>query len=455
MPDTPVSYATEQNFSRLLEQHQLSDKLFIAAISGGIDSMVLANLLLRSKVKFVIAHCNFHLRNEESNDDERFVASWAKSHAIPYHVQNFDTKSILDEEGGNLQDTARKLRYNWFEQLRKELKADLVATAHHANDSAETLLMNIFKGTGIKGLHGILFRQGNIIRPLISFERKHLAAYASENNITWREDSSNKKEDYTRNNIRHNLIPLAERIFPNVIENLQKNTRRFSEAEILYRQAIDGYRKKLVEKRKEDFYIPVLKLRHVQPVHTIVYELLKDFGFQPSQTEQIIGLMKAETGRYIQSPSHRVIRNRDFLVITPLRGEDTGLVLLEEADILGGKEIITRDFKLHCSFQQFNGDLESVKSGKDIAFADIKHLEFPLLLRRWKNGDYFYPLGMRKKKKVARFLIDQKIPLHEKEKIWVIESNKRILWVVGERPDDRFRISPSTRTMLKISVTAL
>lgn len=452
MSDIPVSHMIEQNFSRLLEQHQLGNKLFIVAISGGIDSMVLANLLLRLNFRFVVAHCNFHLRNEESDSDEKFVTNWAKNHDIPCHVHNFDTQNILREEGGNLQDTARRLRYTWFEQLRQELKADLIATAHHANDSAETLLMNLFKGTGIQGLHGILFRQGNIIRPLINFGRKELMSYALKNDITWREDSSNKKDDYTRNNIRHHLIPLAERIFPNVVENLHNNIRRFSEAEILYQQAIDNYRKKLIEKRQEDFYIPVLKLRNVHPLNTITYELIKNFNFLPSQMEQVINLINAETGKYVQSSSHRIIRNRDFLIITTLRQQEASLILIEEANILEHKETITRDFKLHFSFQQFNGDPQSVKSGKDIAFIDIKQLKFPLILRRWKNGDYFYPLGMKKKKKVSRFLIDQKIPLHEKEKIWVIESNKRILWIVGKRLDDRFRISPSTRTMLKISV---
>jgi len=455
MSANSISYTTEQSFSLLLQQHKLGDKLFIAGVSGGIDSMVLISLLLRMKCRFVIAHCNFHLRDEESNGDEQFIAKWAADHSIEYYVQNFETKNILQEEGGNLQDTARRLRYTWFDQLKQDLKADLIATAHHANDSAETLLMNLFKGTGIKGLHGILFRQGNIVRPLIGFGRKQLMAYALENNITWREDSSNKKDDYTRNNIRHNLLPLAESIFPNAVENLRNSIKRFTEAEVLYNQAIDGHRKKLLEKRKEDFYISVLKLRHVQPLDTIVYELIKGFGFLPAQTEQVVHLLNAETGKHVRSSSHRIIRDRDFLIITGIRGEETSLILIEEADAIAGRAITTCDFKMQINVRQFSGDPEIVKTGRNIAFADMKHLQFPLVLRRWKTGDYFYPLGMKKKKKVARFLIDQKMPLHEKEKIWVIESNKRIVWIVGERPDERFRITVATEAMLKLSVPAL
>lgn len=444
----PIALAVQQ----ILKDEKLLDKKVIVAVSGGLDSMVLAAILLELNVEFALAHCNFHLRADESNADEAFVADWAKDNNIPLFIQHFDTNKILEEEGGNLQEVARSLRYNWFEQLRIDNDYDYIATAHHADDSIETLLMNFFKGTGIKGLHGILLKQGNVIRPLIKLTRDQINNYASDQKISWREDSSNRKLDYTRNKIRHQLMPVLKDIFPNVAANLQGNIERLKDAGTIYDVQIEKLTKKLMEQRGSEYYIPVRKLKNIQPLSTIIYEILKPFNFLPSQTQQVLQLLQAETGKYVSSSTHRIIRNRELLIIAAQRTEEASFVLVEEQEIEAGNEKNIGHFKLKFEAQTFDGDIINLPQANTIAAIDYTELTFPLIIRPWKQGDYFYPLGMKKKKKIARFLIGQKIPLHEKERIWVVESDKRIVWVIGQRLDDRFKIKPHTKKLLKIAV---
>jgi tRNA(Ile)-lysidine synthase len=435
----------------ILEHRQWHSKKIIVAVSGGADSMVLASLLLELGMTIAIAHCNFGLRQEESDGDEALVKAWADSRKIPLYVRRFDTRKQLEEHGGNLQETARELRYEWFEELRKETGFDLVATAHHSQDSVETMLINFFKGTGIAGMHGILPQQGSIIRPLLAFTKEELVQYAKTNNIPWREDSSNLKDDYTRNAIRHQLLPVIEKIFPGSLGNLAGNTIRFAETEQLYSQAIEGYRKKLLLQRNKDWYIPLLRLRHVVPLATVLWELVRPFGFSPAQAKEVLHLLDAETGKYIASRDYRIIRNRNFLIITPQQAIQSTHILIEEGE--GG--VAAPGFSLNArSIAYTPAEMDRIKNlGKHEICVDAKQLKFPLVLRPWKTGDYFYPLGMnRKKKKVSRFLIEQKTPLHEKENVWVLESNQKIVWVVGMRPDERFKVGGATEKCVYFSV---
>lgn len=413
--------------------------------------MVLADLLFRSGVTVLLAHCNFGLRGGESDGDEALVVEWAQSKAIPFTVKSFDTRSILAEKGGNLQETARDLRYTWFEALRLSSGFDFIAIAHHLQDAVETMLMNLLKGTGIAGLHGILPLQGKIIRPLLPFTKEEISQYALAEHIPWREDSSNKKDDYLRNEIRHHLLPLAEQIIPNATINLFKNTQRLREAELLYNESIEKYRKKLLEQRNKDWYIPVLKLKHCHPLRTILWELVKPFHFSAAQMDDIAGLLPAETGRFVASATHRIIKNRNFLIITPLAALDSTHVLVKE----GEQTVDLPGFTIHIT----EGTAESglmkavMAASKDEVYLDKKMLHFPLVIRPVKTGDYFYPLGMhKKKKKVSRFLIDQKVPLHEKQNIWVIESGQTIHWVAGMRLDDRCKLTENTEQYLKLSL---
>lgn len=450
-PGGPAFFMIERRVQTILRDRGWLDKKMIVAVSGGADSMVLAALLHTLGVELLIAHCNFGLRGDESDGDERLVKDWAAGRGIPFHVRHFDTRTQLEARGGNLQETARELRYQWFGELCSESGFDLIATAHHRQDSVETMLINFFKGTGIAGMHGILPQQGRIIRPLLSFTKEELRQYAGAQHIPWREDSSNLKDDYTRNAIRHQLLPAAGRIIPGALDNLAANTIRFAEAEQLYEQAMAVHRKKLLEQRKNDWYIPVLRLRHVSPLNTILWELVKPFGFRPAQLGPIIHLLEAETGRYVQGTGYRIIRNRNFLILTPDWTEESTHILVEGEGAVSapGFRIQLRDATMSPESRE-----RLKQPDKQLICVDRSLLQFPLVLRPWKTGDYFYPFGMqRKKKKVSRFLIEQKIPLHEKEKVWVLESNKKIVWVVGMRADDRFRVTERTSTGCYVSVT--
>ena len=434
----------------LLLQHNWHQKKIVVAVSGGADSMALAALLHQAGATIVLAHCNFGLRGTESDGDEALVTQWAEQQAIPVYVQHFATREILEQRGGNLQETARDLRYTWFETLRAQLGFDLIATAHHSQDAAETMLINLLKGTGISGLHGILPQQGRVIRPLLALRKETLIAYLAAQGITWREDSSNQKDDYVRNQVRNQLLPLAEQIVPGATEHLYRSSLHLQEAELLYQESVARYRKRLLEQRGKDWYIPLLKLRHCRPLGTILLELLRPFGFTAAQLPDLKRLTAAETGKYINAPAFRIIRNRNFLIITAQATAESGHILVEPR----AEKIATAHFELECSERQLTEALlqDIVQAdAREAAHLDFDKLVFPLVLRPWKTGDYFYPLGMnRKKKKVSRFLIDQKVPLHEKEKIWVLESDKKIAWVVGKRIDERFRIGTGTGRILSV-----
>ncbi len=425
---------------------QPKDRLLIA-VSGGVDSVVLCELCKQSKFDFVIAHCNFQLRGEESERDEAFVKQLGVKYGVEVFVKKFDTKEYTALTKKGIQEAARDLRYEWFNQLSIDNYQLTIATAHHANDNIETLLMNFFKGTGINGLHGILPKQGKIVRPLLFAQKEELKQFAEENKLQFVEDSSNITDKYTRNYFRNQLIPDLQKVFPSVEENLINNISRFREVEILYKQSVELHKKKLIEQQGSEVHIPILKLLKSIPLSTIVYEIIKDFDFTAPQTEEVIALLNSETGKYIQSSTHRIIKNRNWLILSPNQSIIAENILIEKDD----KEIVFRDGVINI--KTVSSDNYQLSSASSIAQLDEKEIIFPLLLRKWKQGDYFYPLGMNKKKKLSRFFIDQKLSLIEKENSWVIEMNKKIIWIVGRRIDDRFKITNKTKNILSINLT--
>jgi tRNA(Ile)-lysidine synthase len=432
------------------QQGWLGHKILVA-ISGGLDSMVLAALLKEAKVDFILAHCNFHLRGAESDGDEQLVQAWAVQNHIPLLVHHFDTKAMLEQSGGNLQALARNLRYQWFQEVKATHQCKWIATAHHQQDSVETLLINLCKGTGIAGLHGILPQQNDIIRPLLPFNKATLKEYALTQNLPWREDSSNLKDDYARNAMRHHVIPQLEAIFPQAVQQLYANTERWQEVEMLYEQRITQYKKRLLEQRGKDVYIPILKLKQVQPLRTILWELIKPFGFHAAQIEPIVDLLNSESGKYIASGTHRIIRNRNMLIITTVQAEKSQHILIEQDK----RNTVYKNGSLKFEFKDFKtSDWEWIKkmqSNQVVLNADL--LQFPLILRPAQLGDYFYPLGMgMKKKKVSKFLTHQKVPLHEKEQVWVLESARKIVWVIGHRIDERFKLKLNSTFYAHFSV---
>ncbi len=484
-------------------QHLFSsrDRLLLA-VSGGLDSVVLCELCHLAGLDFVIAHCNFQLRGAESDRDEEFIRKLGEKYNKPVFIRSFDTQVYAAAKKRSIQVAARELRYDWFQELIATGSSPVVpnsslttqsspliphgrpitriVTAHHLDDNIETLLMNFFKGTGIAGLRGILPTQGKIVRPLLFAGKEELRLFATQRILEWVEDSSNESDKYTRNYFRHQVIPLVEKVYPGALHNLADHLDRFRGIEWVYRGAIDQYKKKLLEPRGKEIHIPVLKLKKSTPLpealRTLVYEIIRDFDFSPQQVEELIRFLDSETGRYIESATHRILKNRNWLIISPHPSVQAAHVLIESPD----EPIVYENGELH--FQQFetspdqplsipnsaassscNKSSHNKSSGtgqgrpgtdspasNSIAFLDAASIRFPLLLRKWKPGDYFYPLGMRKKKKLARFLIDNKLSGTDKEKIWVLEMDKKVIWVVGLRIDDRFRISPHTRNALKI-----
>ena len=452
---------------------QPKDKLLLA-VSGGVDSVVLCELCKQAGYDFAIAHCNFQLRGEESERDEDFVRALGERYQVEVITQKFETLDFAKERNMGTQEAARIIRYRWFLDIsakKMQLNFDQssnepgwhtaiypdspkwwVATAHHLNDNIETLLMNFFRGTGIEGLKGISQTSDklmlpNLVRPLLFATRKDIEAFATQNNLSWVEDSSNASDKYTRNYFRHKLIPAIQEVFPEVEKNLSDNINRFKEVEMLYDEAVQQHKHKLLEEKGSEVHIPVLKLLKVKPLSTIIYEIFKAYNFSSHQTGEIVRLLKSESGKYIESETHRVLKNRNWLIISITGATLAQHVLIEEGD----RKVEFEDGYLNLKGITAAG--HKLQTAGNIAQVDAREIKFPLLLRKWKQGDYFYPLGMAKKKKLSRFFIDQKRSLIQKEKTWVIEMDKKIIWVVGLRIDDRFKITGSTTNILQITLT--
>lgn len=441
---------------------QAKDKLLLT-VSGGMDSVALCELCYESGFDFVIAHCNFQLRGEESERDENFVKGLAEKYNKEILVKKFNTENSAEENKVSIQVAARELRYSWFYEIingewlkgngKKDSQTSVrhspftihhIATAHHLDDSIETLLMNFFKGTGIAGLHGILPKQGKIVRPLLFAKKDELKAFALANNLQWVEDSSNESDKYSRNYFRHQVIPLIEKIYPQVISNLAGNIHRFGDVEILYQQSVALHKKRLLEQKGNEIHVPLLKLKKSAPLNTLIYEIIKDYQFSSAQVDEVIHLLDSESGRYIQSSTHRIIKNRNWLIISPNNFQETQNMIIDEP--MGSLQLSVGNLQ----FEILSTANYKLQTTNNLAQFDADKIKFPLLLRKWKRGDYFYPLGMKKKKKLARFFIDNKLSQTDKEKVWVIEMNKKIVWVVGMRIDERFKITPQTKQVLKI-----
>ena len=437
-------------FKRFIEYNikenlfQKKDRLLLA-VSGGVDSVVLCDLCKQAGYNFAIAHCNFQLRSAASDNDEKFVQALAASYNVPFYSTGFDTTAIAATTKKSIEETARELRYNWFKSLCVENDYQYIVTAHHADDNIETAVMHFFRGTGIKGLRGILPKQGNIVRALLFARKDELEAFTKIKQLAFVTDHTNAENEYTRNYFRNTVLPLVSEKYPEAKENILKNIQRFTETEILYRQSVDVHIKKLVEQKGNEVHLPVLKLLKTAPLPTVVYEIIKDYAFTAHQADEVMALLKSETGKYIQSATHRIIKNRNWLIIAPLQNTEAQHVLIEEKDT-------------HIDFEAGALHIEKLTTAKaqiitdsSIAFLNAAEITYPLLLRKWKQGDYFYPLGMQKKKKLNRFLIDRKLSITQKENTWVIEMNKKIIWIVGKRIDDRFKVMPSTTNLLQLN----
>lgn len=450
-----------QRFKDSIKQQHLfspKDKLLLA-VSGGVDSVALCELCKQAGYDFIIAHCNFQLRGEESIRDEEFVKKLGNKYKVEVMVQRFETERYAAEQKISIQEAARVLRYEWFEELvvspesgAGNLVLKTIVTAHHKDDNIETLLMNFFRGTGLHGLTGIPVSYGHIKRPLLNFSKEEIVQFAGENKLEFVEDSSNLSSKYTRNFFRNEIIPAISKAYPKVKENLADNIERFKEIEKLYRQTVGGLKKKLCKTKGAEVHIPVLLLMKYNN-RALIYEIIRDYGFNEKQVDELVKLASSESGKYIESPvlQYRIIKHRHWFIISPSQSISAANIVIEAKDKSAGFGKGILRFEITSNPALPAGRQHSATSNY-VAFLDAKEITFPLLLRPWKTGDYFYPLGMTKKKKLSRFFIDQKLSKTEKENAWVIESTKRIIWVVGLRIDDRFKLTDNTTQVLKISL---
>lgn len=426
----------------------LKDKLLLA-VSGGVDSVVLCELCRQAGYDFIIAHCNFQLRGEESVRDEQFVVAFGEKYLVEVKVKRFETEKFAVANKLSIQEAARKLRYDWFKVLINQSTnkpINYLLTAHHSDDNIETTLMNFLRGTGLHGLTGIAAKTGYIRRPLLNFSKDELIAFAKENKLDFVKDSSNLSSKYTRNFFRNEIIPAIAKVFPQVKENLHSSVNRFTEIEKLYKLSVEKIKKKLCKKTRNEVHIPVKQLMGYNN-RALIYEIISDFGFGESQIDEVIRLSESESGKYIQSPENkfRIIRHRHWFIISLAADEVSENIVFEPDD----KEI-------HFALGKLQMDtILNLKpeTSNNIASLDIKEITFPLLLRKWKAGDYFYPLGMKKKKKLSRFFIDQKLSKTDKEKIWVVESNQRIVWVIGHRIDERCKVTDKSKKVLQLKLS--
>lgn len=437
---------TSNNFKKFVRDKNLfspADTILLG-ISGGVDSVVMAYIFKTAGYRFSIAHCNFQLRGDESNDDEMLVRELAKKYEVPFHCKRFDTVNYAKDNKLSLQMAARELRYNWFEELRNAHGYCCIAVATHKDDEIETMLINLTRGTGIAGLHGIMPKQGNVIRPMLFATRAVIERYAKKYKLPFRNDSSNLSDKYIRNKLRNHIVPVLMSINPGLKETMARSIEHFRDVETIYRNAVEKQRMLITEQRPDGLHFSLEKLKKIEPLRTYLYEFLRPYNFKEDVVEQIETSLDGVSGKQFFSSSHCLIKDREALIVFPLQQPDklTGI-------IHRGTRSLNVPLKLVLKVRNAK-DITILKS-PDIAYLDYSLLDFPLIVRRWQKGDRFVPVGMKGRKKISDFLIDSKVPLHIKDNIFVlITAGGEIVWIVGLRIDDRFKVTGKTKKVLSV-----
>jgi tRNA(Ile)-lysidine synthase len=439
-----LKYAREKNLFSPGEK-------VLLAVSGGLDSMVMLHLFSRNGIQAGIAHCNFHLRGQESDDDETFVKQCADTYGMPFFGRGFDTKHYAAAQGVSTQMAARTLRYDWFNELMDTHGYDKMAVAHHADDNVETVLLNLIRGTGLKGACGIAPINNRLIRPLLFATREQISRYAADNGIAYREDRSNASDDYARNYIRHHVTPGLKTLNPSLAKTFRHNSEYLTQAWCLLEELVKKNKAAWCVRHHDEWRIDIKALQQTAAPDFWLFELLQDFGFNSAQTADISGTLNAQPGKHFFSATHELVKDRDSLII--------GLKSKTEDDSTQTGKIQKTDTHLAYPIdltleQRLYDGISALPQDKHVACLDADKLRFPLTVRLWHEGDAFTPLGMKGKKKLSDFLIDQKIPLPHKQQQWVILSGNDIVWLVGQRLDDRYKVTPQTKNILQITWNA-
>lgn len=438
---------TEQKIKQFIEKKikLLPPAKLIVGISGGADSVVLLHLLKKMGYTCIAAHCNFHLRGIESDRDELFVTNFTEKLDIPLEKIDFYTTQYAKEHKISIEMAARDLRYHWFEDIRLKQNAVAIAVAHHADDSIETFLMNLIRGSGLKGLKGIEPVNGKIIRPLLAVSRKEIETYSAENELSYVTDSTNQSTLYLRNKIRLELLPMLAELNPSIRQTLAETIERMQDTWSIFNGETEKVKKDISFEKEQKFYIDINKLKALQGNETILFEILQDFDFNSDTVKNIIESLDKNSGLKFFSSKKILIKDRNFLIISDYVNTKNEKNTIDE----NCEEI---SFPVSLKIKKIERNENYIVSKKsDVAHIDIDKLKFPLTVRKWKNGDTFIPFGMKKLKKVSDFLINEKVNIIDKENIWVVESAGIIVWIVGMRIDGRFSISKNSKNILELS----
>ncbi len=436
-------------FERYVERHELfshEDKILLT-VSGGVDSMVMLSIFIRLGYNVGVAHCNFGLRGEESDGDTEMVVRECEKLGITCHSKRFDTEAEMARTGDSMEMAARRLRYEWFNELCHTEGYGVIAVAHHANDSIETFFINLLRGTGLRGLTGINRQYGRVVRPLLYATRKDILEYALHNNIPYREDSSNRSTKYLRNKIRLGLLPLLQEINPKFTPLMRGNLYRLNDAQRFIDAAIDRIREVAVKSNDGIDTIDINAIDEVYPREFIIYELLNStYGFKGDVVEELHRALKqGVTNRRFYSRDYVAYIDRGLIMVAPIAEDDDCEVVVEHDDMRSycGNSIVYYE---HTDID----NVDEYRLPSDVALIDESKLQYPLRLRRWREGDTFIPFGMAGRKKVGDYLTDQKVPIVERKRQFVLVSGDDIVWVVGRRTDNRYRIGSKTENVLKI-----
>ncbi len=431
-----------QTIRTYIEQHNLlsEKKPVLVGLSGGADSVALLAVLVRLGYKCIAIHCNFHLRGEESNRDEIFAQEFATGLGVSFHCIDFATEQYAHEKHLSIEMAARELRYQWFEEKRRELDAQAIAVAHHRDDSIETLLINLVRGTGIRGMGGIRPKNGYVIRPFLSVSRQEIIDWLSKEGYSFITDSTNLSDAYTRNFIRLRVLPLLEEINPAARQNIARSSEHLADVEAIYLDVI-GKAKEEIMSSDDRISIPLL-MSYAAP-ETILYEILKPYGFNRVTIHDIFLSLKKAPGKLFYSHTHRILKDRDYLWITSLSSEEfPDSYFIESPEDIG-------HLLIELSFSEIVITSElAIQKNKLIAYFDRDKIHFPLELRHWREGDWFIPFGMTGRQKLSDYFSDHKFSRLQKEQTWLLCSGNDIIWIVGERTDNRYRINSTTKQVL-------
>lgn len=419
------------------------DDKILLAVSGGVDSMVMAHLFQEAGYAFGVAHCNFQLRGNESDKDESFVNMWCAEFKIPFHSKRFSTKNYAAENGISIQMAARELRYSWFTELLDGQGYSLLATAHHLDDNLETTLLNLVRGTGLSGLRGIPVKANRIIRPLLNFTKEEIVVWAKENNVAWREDISNESDEYDRNFVRHEVISKLIQLNPSLKISFRKTNQRLRGAEALFQLGLDAMKEDFLVIQDEKVKLDKAFLLVTKHPTAVAWELVKDYGFNYSQCQDMVRASEGISGKSFTSSSHELTIDRHTWIIESHQ-EKVSEVTIAKTD----NEV--KLGSLEMSIEKTT--LKSLANDPLIATLDAEKAKFPMTWRVWEKGDSFIPLGMDNRKKLSDFFIDRKIPLAYKKTATVVEINGEIAWVVGHRIDNRFKVTDQTREIIRLTL---